>query len=371
MAENVTVEMVAREAGVSTATVSRIINGTGKVSARRRKLVQDAIEKLGYRPNLVAQSLARGQSMNVGVLTQDVSSPFFGMIHKGIEQGFEDSGYHPIFVSEEWRNTADHAPMEVLLSRRVDALIVLGGFIEEETLLKVNQSTPIVLVGRDIEGLEKQCLQVNNVLGGYMATRHLIELGHRNIACLTGPETHMDAVDRLSGYMQALEEAGLPLQRNLVEDGQFSEEGGMRAIRTLMRRKERFTAVFASNDQSAIGAQLALQQEGLKIPQEVSVVGFDDLPGTAFVYPPLTTVAYPCLQMGRAAARTVLKLLSGEVLSRQQFNLSLKVRSSCGPSPESAPSPVAAKKPEPAQKTLSTEADTGTVSKRRRSPARK
>ncbi|GEM45701.1 LacI family DNA-binding transcriptional regulator [Deinococcus cellulosilyticus] len=329
----VTLEMVAKTAGVSTATVSRIINGTGKVSARRRKQVMDAIEKLGYRPNMVAQSLARGQSMNVGVLTQDISSPFFSQIHKGIEQGFQGSHYHPIFVSEEWRDDREHAALEVLLNRRVDALIVLGGYIEDEVLRKVNAATPIVIVGRQITGLEQQCLQVNNHRGGYLATRHLLALGHRHIAHLAGPDTHYDAVDRLSGYMEALQEARVPLNRQLVVDGEFSEEGGMRATERLLSQGIPFTAIFAANDQSALGAQLVLQKKGLKIPQDISVVGYDDLAGSAFSYPPLTTIRQPSLKLGMAAAHQVLALLEGHPYRPPTFSCELVVRESSGPAP--------------------------------------
>lgn len=329
----VTLEMVAQEAGVSTATVSRIINGTGKVSARRRKQVMDAIEKLGYRPNLVAQSLARGQSMNVGVLTQDISSPFFSQIHKGIEQGFQGSHYHPIFVSEEWRDDREHAALEVLLNRRVDALIVLGGYIEDEVLLRVNATTPTVVVGRKIAGLEGQCLQVNNQNGGHLATRHLLELGHSHIAHLAGPDTHYDAVDRLSGYMEALKEARVPLNRQLVVDGFFSEEGGMRATERLLAQGIPFTAIFAANDQSALGAQLVLQKKGYRIPRDISVVGYDDLAGSAFSYPPLTTVRQPSLKLGKAAAQQVLALLEEQPYHAPGFTCELMVRESTGPAP--------------------------------------
>lgn len=335
MADPVTLEMVAQEAKVSTATVSRIINGTGKVSPRRKKMVLDAIEKLGYRPNLVAQSLARGQSMNVGVLTQDISSPYFSQIHKGIEQGFQGSGYHPIFVSEEWQDDQQHTAMEVLLSRRVDALIVLGGYIEDEVLIKISSSTPVVVVGRNVPGLSTQCLSTDNQLGGRLATQHLIGLGHRHIAHLAGPETHHDAVDRLSGYMQALSEARIPLNRKLVVDGLFSEEGGVRATETLLAQGIPFTAIFAGNDQAALGAQLVLQKRGLKVPQDISVVGFDDLSGSAFCYPPLTTIRQPALKMGKTAAQYVLSLLEDRWFLPPTFAAELIVRESSGPAPQS------------------------------------
>ncbi|GGJ57067.1 LacI family DNA-binding transcriptional regulator [Deinococcus roseus] len=330
MAETVTVEMVAHEARVSTATVSRIINGSGKVSARRRKQVMDAIEKLGYRPNLLAQSLARGQSMNVGVLTQDMASPFFGQMHQGIEQGFQGSGYHPIFVSEEWQDDKQHAALEVLLSRRVDALIVLGGYIEDDVLLELSGQLPLVTVGREVKGLEGS-LSLDNEQGGYLATRHLLDLGHRQIACLAGPDTHYDAVDRMAGYLRAFQESDVPLQRDLVIDALFSEEGGVRATERLLKSGKHFTAVFACNDQSAIGAQLALQRHGKRIPQDVSVVGFDDLPSSAFVYPPLTTVRQSAKLLGQAAAAAVICKLEGKTFAPSRLELKLMVRESTGP----------------------------------------
>ncbi|MCS7193789.1 MAG: substrate-binding domain-containing protein [Meiothermus sp.] len=317
---------VAREAGVSPSTVSRVINGTARVDARKREAVLRAIERLGYRPNLMAKGLAQGRSLTVGVVTQEISSPYYGEMLKGVEQALEGTPYHPIFASGHWRADQEEAALKVLVGRQVDGLIVMDGSVPAERLLELAQSMPVVVVGRDIPGL--CCLSIDNLQGAYEGTRHLIELGHRRIAHIAGPQSHLDAVERLRGYKRALEEAGLPFDPALVVEGDYLEPSGLLAVEALLTRGALFTAIFAANDQMAYGANVALYRRGIRVPHDVSLVGFDDLPSSSYFTPPLTTVRQPGLEMGWEAARLVLALLEGGEYNPKPLAARLVIRES-------------------------------------------
>ncbi|HWG85212.1 MAG TPA: substrate-binding domain-containing protein, partial [Deinococcales bacterium] len=187
---------------------------------------------------------------------------------------------------------------------------------------------PLVAVGRSIRGLEERCLRVDNVRGAYLGTRHLIELGHRRIGFIAGRHSHRDARDRLEGYTRAIEEAGIGHSPELVVQGDFSEQSGLLAMEGLFARNALFTAVVCANDQSAYGARLALFRRGVRVPDDVSLVGFDDLPGSSFALPPLTSVRQPTWEMGLAAARYALALLDDKPYQPPQFDVELVVRES-------------------------------------------
>jgi LacI family transcriptional regulator len=323
-----TLSDVAKIAQVSPSTVSRILNGTAVVSSEKRKQVEDAIASLGYRPNVMAQGLAKGRSMTVGVITQSISSPFYGEILAGIEQGFADSGYHPMFISGHWRADEEREAIEILMSRRSDALMVLGGQLEDQYLLELAKQVPVVAIGRVIVGLESQCIHVDQVGGAALAVGHLVELGHRRIAHITGPDSNREASERLAGYRQALEMAGLAVDQDLVMAGNFLEQSGYLAMEQLLSRYTDVTAVFAANDQMAFGARLSLYRRGIRVPEDVSIVGFDDLFVSSYSTPPLTTVRQPADEMGRAAAELTFALLEKRSHLAPHFTASLALRES-------------------------------------------
>lgn len=328
MTKSITIHDIARKAGVSPSTVSRVLNGNTPVAEDKRRRVLAAVNSLEYRPSALAQSLARGRSGAVGVLTQDIASPFYGEILKGIEQGLGGSGYHPMFASGNWRGEDERDALELLRSRQVDALIVMGGQLADEHLRRVAERTPLVVVGRLVAGLEPQCLRVNDRQGAYRATQYLIELGHRRIAHITGHLGHHDSAERRAGYLEALADAGIPSDPQLLVEGDFSEKSGLLATDELLRRSARITAIFAANDQIAYGARLALFRRGIRVPDDVSLVGFDDQPGSAYTTPPLTTIRQPTLEMGRAAAHAVCSLLDGPPLTLPTFATTLIMRES-------------------------------------------
>jgi LacI family transcriptional regulator len=328
METSVTLAQVARAAGVSASTVSRILNGTAQVSHEKREAVERALSQLNYRPNVLAQGLASGRTMSVGVVTQDISSPFYGDMLRGIEQGLSGSGYMPIFADGHWSAVEESAAIDVLLARKVDGVIVLGGAVPDEYLRNVARTRPLVVFGRTVPGIEGQCLKLDNEKAAYAVTRHLIEFGHRRIAHIAGPVAHRDARDRRAGYEAALRDAGLAVVPELVLEGDFLEPSGFLAAARLFEGREMFSAIFAANDQMAYGARLALHRKGVRVPEDISLVGFDDLPSSTYTTPPLTTVRQPTFDLGVVTGQAILRMLSGGSPSMPQIELPLMIRES-------------------------------------------
>jgi LacI family transcriptional regulator len=323
----VTIWDIAAAAGVSVSTVSRVLSGNPHVTEAKRAAVLAAVERFHYRPNVVAQGLARGRSRVLGILAEEIASPFYAPVLSGVAEALRDTEYQPIFAEARLAGEAE-ARIDMFLERRVDAAIIVGGRAPDELLASVAAQVPLVAVGRSISGLEDHCLQVKNLEGGYEATRHLLGLGHRRIAHITGIISHPDSIDRRAGYQRALEERGIAWDPALVVEGNFAETSGHECLRTLIQRGAGFSAVFVGNDQMAYGAMLALFEVGLSVPEDVSLVGFDDQRGASYTTPPLTTVRQPVVAMGRAAAEAVLLNLAGGPLELPTFNTELIVRQS-------------------------------------------
>lgn len=307
----VTLEMVAQAAGVSPSTVSRVLNGTAAVNEAKQQAVNAAIARLGFQPNPVARGLAGGRTLSIGVVTQTISSPFYGEALHGIEDRLEEEGYIPLFVSGHWKEAEERQAIDALLSRRVDGAIVLAGRVSNEALQAYARRVPMVVVGRDLSGPGLFSFGFENRAGARLATRHLIECGHDRIAFITGDPEHEDALERQAGYREALQQAGLPFDPALVVEGDFTESGGLRAVQHLLEQRIRFTAIFGANDQTAIGAALGLYRRQVRVPDDVSLIGFDDVAPAKFSIPPLTTVRQSIYDMGRIAAEAVLALVSG------------------------------------------------------------
>jgi LacI family transcriptional regulator len=304
--------MVAERAGVSPATVSRVLNGTAGVSDKKREAIDLAIADLGFVPDPMARGLAGGRTLSVGVVTQSLDSPFYGVALRGIEDELDKVGYAALFVGGNWNAAEETRCIGLLRSRRVDGIIVLTGRLSDRVLRTTAKSLPLVVTGRQLKAAGLYSLEFDNVAGARMATEHLIALGHRRIACITGDPEHPDAVARLRGYREALEQAGLAYDTGIVEPGLFHEQGGQLAMDHLLERRKRFTAVFACNDQMAFGAALALYSRGLRVPDDVSLVGFDDLATASYTIPPLSTVHHSGYELGRTAAGAMLQMLAGD-----------------------------------------------------------
>ena len=332
----VTIGMVAKSAGVSPSTVSRILNGTAAVHEAKQHAVDEAIKRLGFVPNPVARGLAGGRTLSVGVVTQAIDSPFYGVALRGIEEALDAAGYSALFVSGHWNANEEARCIAVLRSRRVDGIIVLTGRLSDSALRGYAKALPVVVTGRTLKAPDLVSLEFDNFEGARLATHHLLALGHRRIAFIAGDAVHPDAVDRHRGYRSAIEAAGLAYEPALVMPGLFTEESGLLAVSRLLDSRQPFSAIFAANDQMALGACLGLHRRGLRVPQDVSVVGYDDLPTSRYAVPPLTTVHHPAHEVGRLAATAMLALLRGDSPDATVPAPRVLVRESSGP-PAAAP----------------------------------
>jgi len=303
---------VARRAGVSASTVSRILNGTAKVADAKRQKVLEAIKALNFTPNQLAQNLKSGNSMTIGIVVQDISSPFFDEALRGVDEGLKGTGYTSVIVSGHWNAEEEEERIRLLLARKVDGIILLSGRLSDEAVLGFSRARPIVSTGRNLHTTSAIGFKIDNEYGAFLAVQHLIQLGHRRIAFVAGPADHADAADRLKGYERALTEARIDIDQNLIVAGNFHEVSGLTAVSWLLEKGSPFTAIFAANDLSAYGVRLGLYRKGIRVPEDISLVGFDDLPGSAFTAPPLTTIRQPIYEMGRIAIHALLDHIEGK-----------------------------------------------------------
>jgi LacI family transcriptional regulator len=326
--ETATITDIARRADVSISTVSRVLRGTAPVSESKRQAVLAAVAELDYQPNVFARGLASGESMAIGVLTQNFGSPFYDAILQGVVYGLRDTRYFPVFADGQWQLEIEKEAILALMQRKIDGLIVIGGFLARDQLAQYAERIPTLVVARCLPEFEENCLYVDNEKAAYMATQHLIELGHRRIAHISGRAGHPDAAARLRGYLQALDDAGIEILQELIVEGNFRRQSGVLAVDMLLARRMAFSAIFAANDQMASGTRLALYRRGIRVPEDLSLVGFDDEPVAAFMIPPLTTVRQPAEELGREAAKVILARLKGEAITPAKLKAELVVRES-------------------------------------------
>ncbi|MDA7874137.1 substrate-binding domain-containing protein [Rhodopirellula sp.] len=323
-----TIQDIADHAQVSKSTVSRVLNKSTAVNKDKRTAVLAAMKTLGFEPNLAARSLAGGRSMTLGVLTQNIGSPFYDALAQGVIHGLAGSGYSPIFVDGQWQQSTEIESIRTLIGRRVDGLLLIGGDVPVEQLNQLRERLPTIVVAREVVGWENQCIHVDNVQAGYEATKHLIDFGHQRIALLRGIKEHPDAIQRFEGYAKALTEAGIEFDTDLIYQGDFSGQSGVMAVNSLISRGIHFTAIFAANDMVAFGARLALSRHGMRVPEDISLVGFDDQAESAFATPPLTTMKQPAVEMGTAAANALVKLIHDEQYELASLPVELQRRES-------------------------------------------
>lgn len=323
-----TLSQVAQLAGVSPSTVSRILNGTAGVSQAKKARVEQAIAQLNFRPNPSARSLAGGRTMSIGVLTQSIDSPFYGEALRGIEQVLLADGYASLFMSGHWNEGDELQCIRMLQDRKVDGIIVLTGKLSDETLLHISEQTPLVVTGRQLNGERLSSFDFDNREGLRLAVRHLHALGHQQIAFIASQEDHADTQQRMRGFREELDQLGLSFNEQLVVHGDLQEASGFRAMNQLIQSKASFSAVIAANDQMAYGAMVAMYRSGIRVPDDVSLVGFDDLPHSAFCIPPLTTVRQPIHELGMQAAQAMMMMLKGLTHEEWQATPQLVVRES-------------------------------------------
>ncbi|MAW57769.1 MAG: LacI family transcriptional regulator [Oceanospirillales bacterium TMED33] len=320
--------LVAELSGVSPSTVSRILNNTAKVSDSKKKTVLRVIEETGFRPNLAARTLAGGRAMSIGVLTQYIDSPFYGEAIRGIEEVLASEDYTALFASGRGDRELELERLNMLMERNIDGLIVLSSTLEDHELEALAKELPVVLTGRATLNQKLTSIGFDNLGGGGLALGHLAELGHEAIAVIDGPDDP-DAKLRMDGIRVECSQRRIDLDPELIEVGDFNELGGYQAMVRLLDKPKDFSAVIALNDQMAYGAMLALSEAGLDIPGDISLLGFDDLPHSAYTVPPLTTISQPVNRIGAMAASTVLAMSAGFAqTSDQSVAASIVVRKS-------------------------------------------
>lgn len=305
-----TIKDVSELAGVSQATVSRVINGTSRVSHDKKLKVEKAIKELAYKPNSIAQALAFSRTGSVGIMVPELGGPFYSGILHNMEEHLRRFGYHVVVSAGSNTEASQKESIEFLISRRVDALIVHAQNVPDDYLIQIEESgIPLVIINRFIPEMKSSCITIDNELGGKIATQYLLKMGHTDIVCITGPLDKSDARGRLQGYRNALFDAGIEYDEVLVAEASFTEESGASAMEKIIRRKCHFTAVFATNDHMALGAYEVLAELGYSVPEEVSLIGFDDILFARYLTPKLTTMNFPIEQMSLEAVQLVIQKL--------------------------------------------------------------
>ncbi len=330
-----TIYQVARAAGVSTATVSRALNGSAQVAERTRHRITEAIADLGYQPNHVARSLVLKATHTIAVMLPDITNPFFPSLVKGVQLAADEEGYAVLLAHTGGDPAKEESYFQVLRGQQVDGVLLVGLVSAPESLKGlVGHGLPVVTLDRPVDLPGSATVRVDHKAGGRIATEHLLELGHRRIAHISGPKGLGVSQQRLDGYRRALTSRGVSFDESLVAEGDFSEDGGYRGVQELLRMRGRFTALFAANDLSAIGAMTALREHDMRVPDEVSVVGFDDIHLASYTSPKLTTVRQPIYDMGRAAAKLLIDARRKKLSLKDKneiFDGELVVRESTGP----------------------------------------
>ncbi|MBK0032281.1 HTH-type transcriptional regulator GalR [Erwinia sp. S43] len=304
-----TIKDVARLAGVSVATVSRVINNSPKASENSRQAVTQAMESLKYHPNANARALAQQSTETIGLVVGDVSDPFFGAMVKSVDEVAWNTGNFLLIGNGYHNEQKERQAIEQLIRHRCAALVVHAKKVPDSELIGLMKQIPgMVLLNRVLPGYEQRCIALDDRYGSWLATRHLIQQGHKNIAFICSNHSISDSSDRLQGYYDALKEHGLPCNDRLVAFGEPDEVGGETAMTELLGQGKTFSAVACYNDSMAAGALAVLSDNGVRVPEEISLIGFDDVLVSRYVRPRLTTVRYPIITMAQQAAMLALAL---------------------------------------------------------------
>lgn len=305
-----TIYDIARIAGVSTATVSKVFNKTGNISEKTRRRIMEICEELDYQPNVLASALTGKNTYSLGLLIPDMVNPFFAELARNVEDRAQELGFNLIICNTDNDMTKEVKYIQLLRQKSVDGIIVATGVRNDEILKElIDQHVPVALVAREMSVLSTSTVLVDDFAGGYNATSHLIELGHRHIAVIAESMSVSSSKERVRGYRHALQEAGLPFDENLVLTSDFSIVAGRMTALSLLSREDRPSALFACNDLLAIGAIQAAKELNIRVPDELSIVGFDNTILASITDPPMTTVAQPIRAMGHR----VVDLIIGEI----------------------------------------------------------
>ncbi|CAB3658699.1 LacI family DNA-binding transcriptional regulator [Trinickia soli] len=308
-----TIKDVAAMAGVSFTTVSHVVNNTRPVSADVRAKVERAISQLNYVPSAVARSLKARSTATIGLVVPNSTNPYFAELARGIEDGCAREGYCMFFCNSDDDPAKQRNYLRTLQEKRIDGLIIASAG-EDAVLARSLTDTrePLVIVDRNIEGLSADLVQIDHERGAYLATKHLLELGHVRIGCITGPVATAVSAMRVHGFIRAMAERGIDIEPSAIVESDFSGPGGQEAAGRLFDTV-RPTAIFACNDMMGIGALRVAAERGIRVPEHCSIIGFDDIELSSYTYPALSTVGQSVRALGEAAAHMLIERISGAV----------------------------------------------------------
>ncbi len=321
-----TIREVAKKAGVSSTSVSHVLNNTRFVSEDVRERVNAAKRELNYRPNALARSLRRGETHTLGLILPDSANPFFAEVGHAIESAAFALGYSVILCNTENDENKERLYTEVLENKQLDGIIFVGAGENREAISEIIQNgLPLVVVDRNMGSLELDTVTTENYQGGLLATQHLLSLGHQIIGCITGPSNITPSAERVTGYRAALQQAEIGVVESLLTRGDFHAPSGYSAAMLLLQQTPRPTAIFVCNDMMAIGAMRAAAQLGLRVPEDIAIVGFDDIQLASYTNPSLTTVAQPKQEIGQLAVKLLFERMSDPSLPPRHTILSTQL----------------------------------------------
>jgi len=330
-----TMKDVAEKAGVSTATVSRALMNPEKVSTATRKKVEQAVIAVGYSPHSMARSAKRSESRTILVIVPDICDPFFSEMIRGIEVVAADRGYLVLIGDCAHQNKQEKSFLNLVMTRQIDGMVLLGSQVPFDTGIEEQRNLPpMVMANEFAPELELPTVHIDNLTAAFEAVNHLLKLGHSRVACIAGPQDMPLCHYRLQGYIQSLRRNGLAVEPQYIVRGDFTFDAGSRAMKQLMALPQPPDALFCHSDIMALGAMAQAKIMGLRVPQDLSLIGFDDIELSRYSDPQLTTVAQPRFNIGREAMLLLLEQLEGKPVNSgsRLLDFELKIRGSTAPS---------------------------------------
>lgn len=323
---HVTLKDIGKEVGVSATTVSRALNNKPDISYQVKQKIKEVAQRLGYSPNALARSLKAKKTSSIGVLIADIADPFFAPIVKGIENTARQMGYSIILCDTGGEYEQEKLALQMMLEKRVDGLLITPSQTEYGDILELKRKKiPFVLVGRHFDLVESDYVITDDIKGAFLATDYLIKKGHKRILFMNGPNYISSAKERLVGYKRALQEHSILFDKSLVKEGALKMEDGYRIMKQILSSGTKFTAVFAYCDFVVLGIMQALEEAKLKIPEDIAIVGYDDVVFARFLQVPLTTVHIPKYELGKETMKLLKKKIDEEILEPQAVILETKL----------------------------------------------
>jgi LacI family transcriptional regulator len=329
----ITLNELAKVAGVSAATVSRALNASGHpVNDETRQRILALASELGYRPNMVARGLKMDRTYAIGIIVDNIVSPFSPTIIRGIQDELKSHNYFSVIMNTDWDPEVETEAIHQLISRSIDGIIFVESWLRGANPTLDLANKPYIFVHRLFNSTFSNSVLVDEQYGARLAVEHLVNLAHRRIAFINGPQGWAASADRLTGYKDALAQKGIAYDPDLVEEGNWEVQSGYPAARKFLALAQRPTAIFAANDLMALGAIYAIQEAGLRVPEDIALVGYDDREIASLVRPTISTVTLPCYEMGQASAQLLLRRLEnqGEMDEPVRIKGKLIIRESCG-----------------------------------------